>query len=630
MRKPIHLLVSIVILCLLSACGGGGGGGGSSNSGSDAANFGCSGGCAGQNLSAEEVRIVIGNGVLGAQALGVQATFAVVDRVGNVLALYQMPGAAQDTVFDGQFGAAGGLEGLTVPSTLAAISKAGTGAYLSSQGNAFSTRTASQIIQDHFNPGEEDQPGGPLFGVQFSQLPCGDLNGGSSGSAGPKSLPLGLSADPGGLPLYKNGDLVGGIGVELDGIYRLDRNIQDRDLDPEEQLALFASQSFAAPSERTGDNIFVAGKTLRFTDAAQSDFPVVAEIFPDLGAENFVAIPAFGSGQPRDGQIYGSAASGVVRSVRAGVASAVLTNSAGGPRYPTRGAGALPAAAVDAILDSALLTAQRSRAAIRTPRDSSARVTIFIVDAEGTVLGMAASEDAPLFGIDVALQKARTAAFFSSPDAGNALVGAGLGGYAQALSAFLGRQVLDGSVAFTARAIGNLSRPFFTDGIVGNPNGPLSHPFPGAAGSPSWSPFNTGLQLDLVQGQLAAALGNLSNPAALGHGCSAVGRRLANGIQIFPGSVPLYSDGRLVGAIGISGDGVDQDDLIAYYGASREGLDAAGHAGIGDAVYGFNAPPSLRSDNLIGPFTDTRLRYVNCPERPFIDDNSQNVCDGGV
>ena len=59
---------------------------------------------------------------------------------------------------------------------IAAISKAVTGAYLSTEGNAFSTRTASQIVQRNFNPGETNQPGGPLFGVQFSQLACSDFN----------------------------------------------------------------------------------------------------------------------------------------------------------------------------------------------------------------------------------------------------------------------------------------------------------------------------------------------------------------------------------------------------------------------------------------------------------------------
>jgi len=98
-------------------------------------------------------------------------------------------------------------------------------------------------------------------------------------------------------------------------------------------------------------------------------------------------------------------------------------------------------------------------------------------------------------------------------------------------------------------------------------------------------------------------------------------------MQVFPGSVPLYRDGVLIGAIGISGDGIDQDDMIAFYGASRRGLDYAGHTAVGDPILGFNAPTQIRSDQLSGPFVDSRLRYVNCPEAPFIGENEQNVCN---
>src|SRR3546814_9015992 len=114
------------------------------------------------------------------------------------------------------------------------------GAYLSSGGNAFSTRTASMIVQEHFPPAPTTAglESGPLFGVQFSQLPCSDLAarfgaGGAAALIGPKRSPLGLSADPGGLPLYKNGVLVGGIGVMGDGVYGSDPNILDIDNDPE-------------------------------------------------------------------------------------------------------------------------------------------------------------------------------------------------------------------------------------------------------------------------------------------------------------------------------------------------------------------------------------------------------------
>lgn len=41
-----------------------------------------------------------------------------------------------------------------------------------------------------------------------------------------------------------------------------------------------------------------------------------------------------------------------------------------------------------------------------------------------------------------------------------------------------------------------------------------------------------------------------------------------NGIITFPGGVALYRGGRLVGGIGVSGDGVDQDEAVAFAGAA--------------------------------------------------------------
>jgi hypothetical protein len=72
---------------------------------------------------------------------------------------------------------------------------------------------------------------------------------------------------------------------------------------------------------------------------------------------------------------------------------------------------------------------------------------------------------------------------------------------------------------------------------------------------------------------------------------------LANGIQIFAGSVPLYKNGVLVGAIGISGDGIDQDDLIAAAGAN-----------------GFSPPAEIRSDQIF--VRSVRLPFVKFPRSP--------------
>jgi uncharacterized protein GlcG (DUF336 family) len=177
-----------------------------------------------ESLSVADVQTIISRAVAEAAALNKPAVISVVDRVGNVLAVYTMAGApANATIRNAPIASNNtDLEGLVVPAGGAAIAKAITGAYLSSGGNAFSTRTASEIVQQFFPPTASITPGlegGPLFGVQFSQLPCSDLSQRFVGAAipsafiGPKRSPLGLAADPGGFPLYKNGVLVGGVGA---------------------------------------------------------------------------------------------------------------------------------------------------------------------------------------------------------------------------------------------------------------------------------------------------------------------------------------------------------------------------------------------------------------------------------
>ena len=97
-------------------------------------------------------------------------------------------------------------------------------------------------------------------------------------------------------------------------------------------------------------------------------------------------------------------------------------------------------------------------------------------------------------------------------------------------------------------------------------------------------------------------------------------RRLANGIQIFSGGVPIYRGNQLVGALGVSGDGIDQDDMISFLGVHNGGA-RAGTIG--------NAPLAMRADTVVVPVgAGVRLRYVNCPFAPFLDSNEQNVCEG--
>jgi uncharacterized protein GlcG (DUF336 family) len=248
---------------------------------------------------------------------------------------------------------------------------------------------------------------------------------------------------------------------------------------------------------------------------------------------------------------------------------------------------ALTAADVTTIITQAAIQADATRAAIRQPLGSPARVSISVVDSEGRVLGIFRTTDAPVFGFDVSAQKARTAALFSRVNAGTLLRGAGMGTYVDRAAA--DGLKLDGSVAFSDRAIGFLHRPFYPDGINGEPPGPFS------TGIGQWSIFNVGLQLDLIRDNLVQTIAAPPQlPASIP--CTSI-PNAPNGIQIFAGSVPLYKNGELVGAIGISGDGIDQDDLIAAAGSR-----------------GYTAPAQIRSDQLI--IRGTRLPFVKFPRSP--------------
>ena len=636
-------------VALLAACSGGSGG---------IEATGCTGFCqtAADRLEVADVERVIAQAVAEAQARSTPATIAVVDRVGNVLGVFRMNQADPFATIPNQVGnrsIEGGLHGIEViPDTLAAIAKAVTGAYLSSEGNAFSTRTASQIVQEFFNPGEDNQPGGPLFGVQFSSLPCSDLNlrfNGAAAGPGPQRSPLGLSADPGGFPLYKDGILVGGIGVIADGVYALDPDISDRDQDLDELIATAGSFGFAAPTDRRGDRITVDGKTFRYSDAGFGDLqsdPAGAQPFATLaGSGELRAVPGYTEALIRQGTAFGQVESGI-RAAGAAFSDLdgfVLVDAGNVERFPPKsgtdaavlGSGILNTDEVTSVLRNALNIANRARAQIRRPLDSQVRVTISVVDSFGNALGVVRTRDAPVFGTDVSLQKARSAAFFSNRAAGDDLLatpdttyfGNGeisrLAGYVAPFRDAFGRSTAlsDGAIALGDRSIGNLARPFFPDGVTGTEQGPLSKPYA------QWSPFSTGLQLDLANDAILThvqfVLGLV--PADIAPGaCTRMPAtpttpsRLANGLQIFAGAVPIYRGDQLVGAIGISGDGIDQDDMVAFLGLHNAGVALGGSIG--------NAPAAMRVDQFTP--RGVRPRYVQCPQSPFLGSDEQRVCEG--
>ncbi len=678
-RRASVAFVALLAASLLASCGGGGGGGGG-------------GGAPAppppppgptnlysiplqRQLVTTDVERIIAQAVNEAQARSLVGVIAVVDRVGNVLAVYKMNGAT-DTQLVPPGPAASGprtlsdlntfrnptagnfdLQGVPAPRATAAIAKAITGAYLSSGGNAFSTRTASMIVQQHFppSPATAGLESGPLSGVQFSSLPCSDLvtryTSGAIPGPGPHRSPLGLSADAGGFPLYKDGAVVGGVGVSFDASYTFDPNVIDTDADAEEIIALAGSVGFEAPSAIRAEMVTVDGTTLRFSDAVRANLqrdPATAPAFSTLSAVGaLVSVPGYFAQSTAPailaGVNYGAEVSGVRQATTGEYANRdvfVLSDGAGANRYPPIGGGdgaavgsPLTATEVRALAEEAFGVMTSARAQIRRPLNSRAEVTISIVDTYGTVLAVVRSPDAPVFGIDVSLQKARTAMFLSGSFAAQELLAAnfnptlafGVGadpavtGFVGQVRTFLGQPTaLTGATAFAARSAGNLARPYFPDGQVGAPNGPLARPIT------QWSIFSTGLQSALIYENVVQhatfVLGlTPDTPARCTFLPPVTGaqNRLQNGIQIFPGGVPIYRGATLVGGIGVSGDGIDQDDMISFLGLHRAGL-RVGSIG--------NASTAIRADQVV--VSGTRLRYVSCPFAPFLDSSEQNACQG--
>jgi hypothetical protein len=94
----------------------------------------------------------------------------------------------------------------------------------------------------------------------------------------------------------------------------------------------------------------------------------------------------------------------------------------------------------------------------------------------------------------------------------------------------------------------------------------------------------------------------VANEEVIIHG-DGTAQRLANqnGIVFFPGSTPLYLNNdaqQLVGGFGVSGDGVDQDDVVT----------SAGQAG-------YAPPPSIRVDQYV--VAGVRLPFQKFNRNPF-------------
>jgi uncharacterized protein GlcG (DUF336 family) len=442
---------------------------------------------------------------------------------------------------------------------------------LSTAGGAFTPRIANFLLQEHIPPGIKGAPSGPLFGVQFSQLLCSDVN---------PSLPLGLAADPGGIPLYKNGQPVGGVGVEGDGKYGLANRREERLDKPAEELIALAGGKGFEPSPQIVDTLFPGGLRLPY---ANQQVPASLQVRSFNSLDGDIVAPFSIIDTPPSKFKIVNIGDGIQVRMKVDI-----------PIKGSPSPGGLTAAEVERILVQAVKQALITRAVIHQPVGSHIEVSVGVVDQNGIVLGAVSTTDAPISSFDIAVQKARSAALISNPQAASRLRSAGLGKYVDAAAAEGLR--LDGSVAVSGRALIFLSRPFLPDGIDETENGPFSNPIEDN------SAFNTGLQLDLVLpgilGALPVFLTTGTAPPKTAGGCTPGVLGAENGIQVRQASVPLYKNGRLVGGIGCSGDGDQQEDIVVGFGSA-----------------GFESDPSMRTDRVFVR-GDIRLPWLKYPRHP--------------
>ena len=489
-------------------------------------------------LTAADVQTVVNQAVTRAVQISPNSVIAVTDREGDVLGVWIVRGGHP-----------------TLEEVASCVSKAGTASYLSSNQNAFTSRTAGFIIQQHFPPGVRNTPPGPLVGVGLSNLCFSDINKfrapGSvisfSSTPGLTILPVvgsSLDGSPGGVPLYKNGVLVGGVGVTGDGVPGPIPGLRSENpfqfipgYDKDEDIALAGQIGFRPASSIQANNVYINGIALVYVvTPGPGVSPITVQGNAAAGYPIQGAPPPFPYPVATFGGVQGEIRQPII-------GDPILGTINGQPR--------LTAAEVTSIINFAADRARITRAGIRLPIGTPMQVFITVENFPNnptvvpTVLGAFRTGEATLFSWDVAVQKGRTAVGFST-----------------------------NSLALSTRSVGFLAQTFYPPGLDVQDPGPYY-----------------GLQ-EQFSGFVRSALPQfVLNPAFTPD------PRFRNGITIFPGGFPLYRNGQLIGAIGISGDGVDQDDIV-------------GAAGTHD----FLAPINIRADQFA--YLGARLPYAKFPRDP--------------
>lgn len=436
-------------------------------------------------------------------AAGDGLAIAIVDRAGNRLAIYARPSA-------------------TAAAMEKALALARTGAFFSNRQTPLSSRTVRSISRVNFPEAIPNQPSGPLYGIENTNRGCNFNATFLPGQAVPQLLASdgvsygqGIATVPGGLALYRNGTtVIGGIGVA---------GLASDDVDEYVAAAGSGSAGFfvTLPLPAPGA-VYVNGFQLPFiNDVVHNTLGPPPAGLQSAAAPggSFLAGPLNGNPAP-EGWLVGP------------LSSATMST-----------------ADVTGIIQNAIATANLTRAAIRLPEGSRAKMVISVADLDGNILGLYRMTDSTVFSIDVAITKARNVVYFSGPNRDpRDLPG------------------VPAATAVTNRTIGFGAQIYFPSGIWNTQPGPFYPMY----------------------------LEDIASPCTQGHQPPNPNQ---SGIVFFPGSTPLYRNGQLIGGLGVSGDGVDQDDFVTS-----------------GAALGFDAPFDIRADQVFS--RGVRLPFWNFPRNP--------------
>ncbi len=212
----------------------------------------------------------------------------------------------------------------------------------------------------------------------------------------------------------------------------------------------------------------------------------------------------------------------------------------------------ITAADVQQIIERGIAAAMKTRAAIRIPVGNRTRMTFAVTDVTGEVVGLYRMTDATVFSLDVAVAKARNTAYFAKPAAlqpADQVAGVAAG------------------TAFSNRTFRFLAEPRFPAGVDGST--PSSFSILNPDRNPNLNPNtaeNVGAPVNAADMHDTVLGFDAFNPGRNFQDAS-TDLKKQNGIVFFPGSTPIYKNGELVGGLGVSGDGVDQDDVVTFLAA---------------------------------------------------------------